>query len=301
MRITVTGGSGYLGSVLTADLAARGHDVQVYDIRPPTLSTASFTQGDIRNTSRLARLISTSDAIVNLAAVVGAPACDIEPTEAWSVNTMAVQKMSEHVAPSQLFVQASTGSVYGRIASSICDETTVAEPLSLYGRSKLAAEEAVAAAGGTSLRFATLFGMSPKLRHDLLVHAFVREALLTSEMVVYEPFARRTFLHVRDAAQAIRLVIENPQTAASRHINVGTEALNMCKGDLAELVARRASAVLRIESGRADPDARDYWVSYQLIRSMGFAARFSLENGIEELITHYLRHQGSPSNDEVRQ
>jgi nucleoside-diphosphate-sugar epimerase len=294
--VLVTGGAGYLGSILCEHLLAAGHSVTVLDSlehgSAPLLHLGAsprfdFVRGDARDEAVMRSLLARHDVVVPLAAVVGASACDRDPERAESVNLGAIRLLDRLRSPDQLVVFPNTNSGYGtRSEAVLCTEDTPLEPISLYGRTKVRAEaELLARPNVVSLRLATVFGLSPRLRLDLLVNHFVHMAVTQGYLVLFEPHFRRNFVHVRDVADAVLHVIANAGTMAGRAYNVGLEEANLTKAELAERVRAQVPAfhVTHAEIGR-DPDRRDYLVSHERMRAAGFVAGRGLDDGIRELI-----------------
>ena len=299
MRVLVTGGAGYLGSVLCQRLLASGHAVTALDTLahgvPSLLHLCAeprfeFVRGDARDEPLLRRLLRDADAVVPLAAVVGAPACDRDPGLARSTNLEAVQLLLRLRSAAQLVVFPTTNSGYGTRSGDVhCTEDTPLEPISHYGRTKVQAEEAVLASpNAISLRLATVFGTSPRMRLDLLVNHFVHAAVTDGYLVVFEKDFRRNFIHIRDVAECFLHCLGNAARMVGRAYNAGLDAANLSKGELALKVKEQVPGfhVVFSEIG-SDPDKRDYIVSNQRLREAGFEARASLEAGIAELVRAY--------------
>ncbi|HTY19917.1 MAG TPA: NAD(P)-dependent oxidoreductase [Myxococcota bacterium] len=299
MRVLVTGGAGYLGSVLCQRLLASGHAVTALDTLahgvPSLLHLCAeprfeFVRGDARDEPLLRRLLRDADAVVPLAAVVGAPACDRDPGLARSTNLEAVQLLLRLRSAAQLVVFPTTNSGYGTRSGDVhCTEDTPLEPISHYGRTKVQAEEAVLASpNAISLRLATVFGTSPRMRLDLLVNHFVHAAVTDGYLVVFEKDFRRNFIHIRDVAECFLHCLGNAARMVGRAYNAGLDAANLSKGELAIKVKEQVPGfhVVFSEIG-SDPDKRDYIVSNQRLREAGFEARASLEAGIAELVRAY--------------
>jgi nucleoside-diphosphate-sugar epimerase len=299
VRVLVTGGAGYLGSVLCQRLLASGHAVTALDTLahgvPSLLHLCAeprfeFVRGDARDEPILRRLLRDADAVVPLAAVVGAPACDRDPGLARSTNLEAVQLLLRLRSAAQLVVFPTTNSGYGTRSGDVhCTEDTPLEPISHYGRTKVQAEEAVLASpNAISLRLATVFGTSPRMRLDLLVNHFVHAAVTDGYLVVFEKDFRRNFIHIRDVAECFLHCLANAARMVGRAYNAGLDAANLSKGELALKVKEQVPGfhVVFSEIG-SDPDKRDYIVSNQRLREAGFEARASLEAGIAELVRAY--------------
>jgi nucleoside-diphosphate-sugar epimerase len=303
-RILVTGGAGYLGSMLTTDLLARGHTVRVLDSLAVGDGSSvlqhwgrrefEFRAGDVRDQDVRRSALNDVDVVVHLAAIVGDPACARDPDAARMVNLDATRALLDECASSQVsrFVFASTCSNYGKLVDvdAVATEDWELRPVSLYAETKVAAELAVSAAArdglaATCLRFATLYGVSPRMRFDLTVNEFARDALVNGELVVYGEQFWRPYVHVRDAARAIVGVLEAaPATVVGEVFNVGDTAQNFRKQDLVEaLVARLPDTTVERVARTEDP--RDYRVSFAKIReTLGFAVTRTVSDGIDEVV-----------------
>jgi nucleoside-diphosphate-sugar epimerase len=297
--VFVTGAAGYIGSVLCARLLAAGYRVVALDslyFGTQTLfhladySSFEFTLGDARDERLVKDLVSTCDVLVPLAALVGAPLCDRDPDTAASTNLGAIRLLNRLRRPSQLLVYPTTNSGYGTKSGEVlCTEDTPLEPISLYGRTKVEAEADVLAGPNTlSLRLATVFGTSPRMRIDLLVNHFVWAAVTDGYLVVFEKGFRRNYLHIRDAADAFVFAIENSDRLVGRPYNLGLDAANLSKEQLALKVKEHVPRFhVHFAEVGSDPDRRDYIVSSQRLREAGFEATRTLDDGIRELIKGY--------------
>ncbi|MEV5600305.1 NAD-dependent epimerase/dehydratase family protein [Streptomyces sp. NPDC057249] len=295
MHILVTGGAGYVGSALVPVLLDQGHQVRVLDelhvggqgLLPCVPRPGfEFVHGDACDATVLASALEGVDAIVHLAAVVGYPACLREPERAVNTNVNGTKLLLDLRRPDQRLVFASTGSVYGAIPSEMCTETTPTAPLSLYGSTKLEGEELVLGAGNCVVyRYATAFGVSPRMRFDLLPNDFVQQAVHGGGITVYEGGFRRTFIHVHDMALSIAFALDSWKAMADEVFNVGHESMNCTKAELARRIQRMVPYDLRFEEFGKDADQRDYGVSYEKIRSLGFTTRHTLDSGLAELVT----------------
>lgn len=300
--ILVTGGAGYLGSVLIGRLLHHGFNVTVLDNFRHGLPTLSgycdhqrnfrIVRGDARSEGVLSTLCPKAEVIVALAAIVGAPACDESIPDTISTNQEAIEKLIDQCPRPKLIIFPNTNSGYGIGGSGLCDEASPLQPVSLYGRTKVKAEQSVLEANGISLRFATLFGSSPRMRTDLMVNDFVLRALREGSLSIFEPAARRNFLHVQDAASAIIHCIYRAEAMRGRAYNAGNSNLNMTKMSLAERIAAKVEAftqrpvALTTIEGK-DPDKRDYLVSNARLEATGWWAPTGLDEGIDELIQCY--------------
>ena len=294
MRILVTGAAGYLGSVLTPMLLQAGHEVEAYDnlmygqaslLDSIGHKNLTFHRADVRDEKNLDAAISRNDIVVWLAAIVGAPACAVDPQLAYEVNYYGMI-LDSKTLKSKIVIYPNTNSGYGIGGERACVETDTLNPLSDYGKSKCFAEEQVRESWPNHVvfRFATLFGASPRMRRDLIVNDFVFRAMDENNIVVYEPHFRRNFLHVRDAANAILRAIDGAIPAGV--YNCGDDRANMTKLELCEKIkAHIPSWGIIIGTNKSDPDKRDYLVSNEKLMTTGWRPQFSLDDGIRELMT----------------
>lgn len=293
-RICVTGGAGYIGTTLVPLLLRAGHGVTVLDslrhgqtvlldvVHDPAFR---FVRGDVRDRWAVDEALDGADAVVHLAAIVGAPACHADPVLARSINVDGTAAVVE-AAGGRPVIFASTDSCYGSKGGGSCDEGTALEPISEYGQHKLLGEIAVRQAPDfTILRFATAFGASPRMRLDLLVNDLTFTAVRTRAVVVYEAGFKRTFLHVRDIARALLVALDNRPRWRWQVVNVGDDRHNVSKAVLAGRIAAAVpGCLLNLAGAGADPDRRDATVSHALARSLGFEAEVSIDDGIAELV-----------------
>jgi nucleoside-diphosphate-sugar epimerase len=298
-RILVTGGAGYLGSVLVGHLLRRNYIVTVLDnllygqmsllqyCREPNFE---FVAGDGRDESVVAGLVKAHDVLIPLAAIVGAPACARDPIMARTVNTEAVALINRLRSRSQALLLPSTNSGYGtKSGATHCTEETPVEPISVYGITKVDAEREVLEHGDSvSFRLATVFGPSPRMRVDLLVNDFVHRAVTDGFLVIYEKDFKRNYVHIEDVAECFCFGIEHFDAMKGQAYNVGLDDANLSKAELAAKIKEQVPAlyVHYAEIG-TDPDRRNYIVSNDKLRAQGFAARCSLEQGIAELLKLY--------------
>jgi nucleoside-diphosphate-sugar epimerase len=249
-----------------------------------------FVFGDVRDESLMRRLIASADILIPLAAVVGAPACDRDPWLARSVNLEAVQMLNRLRSSQQLVVFPNTNSGYGaQSGEQFCTEETPLEPISLYGVTKRDAETDLLQRPNTvTLRLATVFGFSPRMRLDLLLNHFVYAAVTERYLVLFEKHFKRNFVHIRDVADCFVHCIEHADQMKGRPYNLGLDAANVSKEELALLVQKHVPGFyIHYAEVGADPDKRDYIVSNQRLREAGFEAQRSLDQGIDELIKGY--------------
>lgn len=301
MRILVTGAAGYLGSILTPLLLRRGHTVIALDnFRTGTATSLAaccsydkFTlvRGDARDSRTMATLLPKVDAIIPLAAIVGVPACDHDNLAATTTNLQAIQLLCEKSSQEQLILYPCTNSGYGiGEETKECTELSPLQPLSIYGRSKVFAEQGVInRRNSTSFRFATLFGASPRMRLDLLVNDFTYRALRDKALTLFEGGFRRNYLHVRDAAAAFMHVLDHPTGVVSQKVfNVGLSSANLTKRQLCEKIRTYIPDFTWAESETGtDPDKRDYTVSNAKFEATGWLPQYTLDEGIQELIKLY--------------
>jgi nucleoside-diphosphate-sugar epimerase len=299
VNILVTGGAGYVGSVLVPLLLSKGHTVTVLDnlmYKQASLldccidSKLTLVRGDVRDERLLAELVKKADAVLPLACLTGAPICARDPEGAKAINYEANKNIAKLLSPRQMFVFPSTNSGYGVGQSDIyCTEETPLRPVSLYGRLKVEVESLLLDTGNcVTFRFATLFGVSPRMRLDLLVNDFVYRAVTDRFLILFEPHFKRNYLHVRDGANAFVHALENCGQMKGRPFNVGLSDANLSKMELCESIRTFVPelCVMVAEVGK-DPDQRNYVVSNQRIEATGFKPQHSLRQGIEELIKGY--------------
>ena len=298
-RVFITGGAGYLGSILVPYLLNNGLKVTVLDNvmygQNSLLDCCShpnfdFIKGDICNFEFINKLLPKYDVVIPLAAIVGAPACAHNPTFARLVNFDAHINIVEHASINQIVLFPTTNSGYGiGERNSYCTEESPLRPISEYGQMKVEIEQRFIEKGNAiTFRLATVFGMSPRMRTDLLVNDFVLQALRDNVLVLFEEHFHRNFIHVRDVARAFLFGIENFDNMKGEPYNVGLSSANLTKRDLAEKIKEHVSALYihSAEIGK-DPDQRDYLVSNDKIEMLGWKAEYNLDDGIQELIKGY--------------
>ena len=302
-RVLVTGGAGYVGSTLVAELLARGKAVRVLDSLAVGNGSSvlpywgregfEFVRGDVRDAATRASALDDVDAVVHLAGIVGDPACSRDPDAAREVNLEATRALlADAGRRAERFVFASTCSNYGRLVDgdAFATEEWELRPVSLYAETKVAAELKVLAAARpgftpTCLRLATVYGVSPRMRFDLTVNEFTRDALLSGELVVYGEQFWRPYVHVRDASRALANVLDaSPELVSGEVFNVGDSGQNFRKQDLVELLLERLPDT-RVEFVARTEDPRDYRVSFEKIATaLGFAITTSVPEGIDEVL-----------------
>ena len=298
-RVVVTGGMGYLGSVLCEHLLDAGYHVTAVDNLMYGQNSLfhlcadprfDFVFGDARDERLMKDLVSKADVLIPLAAVVGATACDRDPWLATSVNLEAVRMINSLRSRDQLVIYPTTNSGYGtQTGDQFCTEETPLEPISHYGRTKANAEAALLDAPNVvSLRLATVFGMSPRMRLDLLVNHFVYAAVTDGYLVIFEKDFKRNYVHVRDVADCFLHCTRNSERMVGRVYNVGLDAANLSKEELALKVKKHVpNFYIHFAPIGSDPDKRNYIVSNQRLREAGFEAKRSLDDGIVELLKGY--------------
>lgn len=297
--ILITGGAGYIGSVLTSELLDAGYRVTVLDnfmFSQMSLShlcansDLQIVRGDARDEPLVARLAKEADCVIPLAALVGAPICSRDPVTAVAVNRDAVQALLKVLSKDQRVLFPNTNSGYGIGQSGkACTEETPLRPISLYGRSKAEAEQEVLAFGSSVVfRLATVFGMSPRMRTDLLVNDFVYRAVIDRFVVLFEAHFIRNYIHVRDVARVFLHALDNFDTMHGQVYNVGLSDANLSKAQLCERIKRHVPDFYFVEATIGeDPDKRDYIVSNEKVEATGYRPAFSIDAGIAELIKGY--------------
>jgi nucleoside-diphosphate-sugar epimerase len=298
-KIFITGGAGYIGSVLVPLLLERGDSVTVLDTfatGEPFLATCAaydtFTpvKGDARNEELVAELAADADVVIPLAAMVGAPLCDLDPISAQTINQDAIEMLLTKLRPEQKVIYPNSNSGYGvGEKDQFCTEESPLNPVSLYGRTKVAAEKAVLAHGeAVTFRLATVFGMSPNMRIDLLVNDFTLRAVTDRTVVIFEGHFKRNYIHIRDVAKAFIHALDNFDAMKGRAYNVGLSDANLSKLELCARIQQKVPNFTYLEAPVGeDPDKRDYIVSNERIEAAGFKPDWPLERGIDELIKGY--------------
>ncbi len=300
MKILVTGGAGYIGSVLVPELLRAGHEVTVVDnflynqaslLDVCNWKTLSVIRGDVRDEVLMSKLMKDKDFIIPLACLVGAPLCDKDPIAARTINLEAIELIIKLRVSGQKILFPNTNSGYGRMAEGVafCDENSPLEPVSLYGQLKVETEKKLLAAGEVIIfRLATVFGTSPRMRLDLLVNDFVYRAVYDRAVILFEPHFKRNYVHVRDVVRAFMHGMQNFETMKNNVYNVGLSEANLSKAELCEEIKKQLPKFVFIESSIGeDPDKRNYIISNEKIEKTGYKTEHSLPDGIAELIKGY--------------
>ncbi|MGL6096431.1 MAG: NAD-dependent epimerase/dehydratase family protein [Fimbriiglobus sp.] len=298
-NVLVTGGAGYIGAVLVPALLDAGHAVHVLDnflFDQTSLAECcanprfTVTRGDAREKPTLEKALKDADVVIPLAAIVGAPMCALDPTAATSTNLDAIRLLLGLRSKDQRILLPNTNSGYGiGEKGAFCTEDSPLRPLSLYGRTKVEAELATLAAGNAiTFRLATVFGMSARMRLDLLVNDFVYRAVTDRAVVVFEGHAKRNYIHVRDVAAAFVHGIANFDAMRDKPYNVGLSDANLSKLELCAEIRKQVPVFVALEAPIGeDPDKRDYIVSNARIEAAGFRPTMTLQAGIAELLKGY--------------
>ncbi len=295
-NVLVTGGAGYIGSVLVPKLLELNHNVTVVDnflYKQPSLASVisnkrlNLVYGDIRDTSLMRNVISKADIVIPLAAIVGAPACLKDPKMASAVNKDAMIWLFENLSNSQQLLMPTTNSAYGTgDKDNYCDEKSNLNPLSLYAKDKVFVEKyLMEKENATSFRLATVFGISPRMRLDLLVNNFVQRALTDRFVILFEGHYKRNYVHVKDVVDAFVFGINNLDKVKGQIFNFGLSEANISKQQLCERIKNQLPDFTFQDAPLAkDPDQRNYIVSNKKIEAMGMKAKVTLDEGISELI-----------------
>ena len=295
-RILVTGGAGYLGSTMVPELLSAGHHVTVVDnfmFGQSSLNHVcyhanfSVVKGDVRIASIMSPLIKKADLIIPLAALVGAPMCSQDPVGATTTNHDAIVAMLSMVSKQQIILMPTTNSAYGSgDAQNFCTENSPLKPISQYAIEKVKVEQLLMEhENAISFRLATVFGMSPRMRIDLLVNDFVYRAVYDRCVVLFEGNFKRNYIHVRDVSRVFQHAISHFDAMKGQIYNVGLSDANVSKAELCEVIRRKLPHFVSLDAPLGkDPDQRNYIVSNAKIEATGYRPAMSLEKGIEELI-----------------
>ena len=295
MKVLITGAAGYLGSTLVPYLLTNGHHVTAADslmYGGESLAAVchdkrfNFVREDVRNTIGMDSLYSAHDLIIPLAAIVGATACNRDRSAAQATNAVAVEKMCGKLSNDQRVIIPSTQSGYGTMPDGVCTEVTPVKPITLYGRTKVAAERAVMQRQNSiSLRLATVFGCSPRMRSDLLVNDLVQRAVTDRSVVLFEWQFRRAVVHIRDVALTFLHAIDNFESMRINIYNVACESLT--KSDLCDRIGAQVPMAIFRSTLDEDVDKRDYAVSTGKLEATGWCPAYTLDDGIRELAMYF--------------
>ena len=297
VNVLITGGAGYLGSTLTEHLLTNGYNVTVLDNLMYDQVTLlhlfkrdgfKFELGDVRDKVLLQKLVGEHDVIIPLAAIVGMPACKANPELTVAVNYQQVADIVEVLRDDQKLILPNTNSQYGSSDSIITEESPF-NPLSLYATTKCDAENAMLAKGnGVSLRLATVFGVSPRMRLDLLVNDFTYKSVVDGYLVLFEAHFKRNYIHVQDIARTFQFIIENYDKCKGHAFNVGLSTANLSKLELAETIKKYIpSLVIKQDDFKEDFDKRNYIVSNEKLEALGWKPIYDLDYGIKQLMSAY--------------
>jgi nucleoside-diphosphate-sugar epimerase len=294
MNILITGGAGYVGSVLAERLLKKGFKVTILDnfmygyesiLHLVQNKNLNIVKKDIRNID--INDLKNFDVVFHLAAISGAPACASNPHVAQMINVEGTRRLVNFMRGSeQLLIYASTTSFYGKSGID-CDEETKIEPISVYGQTKYEAEKIVMDRNNSiALRFATIFGVSPRMRTDLLVNDFVYRAINERAVVIFNEKSRRTFMHIEDAVDSYIFAMNNYKVMVNNVYNVGDESLNLTKMEIAHAIKKFVDFEI-IKAKASDSDLRNFNVHFDKIKKLGYSVKHSLEEGIQELVKLY--------------
>ena len=295
-NILVTGGAGYLGSIMVPDLLFEGHNVTVIDnfmYQQSSLNhlcahpNFNVIKGDVRDKEKMLPLLKNADIIIPLAALVGAPLCKFDPVGATTINKDAIFMMLDNVSKEQRIIMPTTNSAYGSgDKNNYCTEESPLSPISKYAIDKVEVEKRLMEhPNAISYRLATVFGMSPRMRIDLLVNDFVYRAVHDGFVILFESHFKRNYVHVRDVARAFVHAINNHDNMKQEIYNVGLSSANVSKRELCEIIKQKVPnfTIMEAEIG-VDPDQRNYIVSNDKLESTGYTPKYLLEFGVSELI-----------------
>ena len=296
-KILITGGAGYIGSMLCTKLLSLGHKITVVDLLKYEKNSLShlfyhknfqFIKDDVTKTSVVKRIIKKQNIIIPLAALVGAPLCAKNKKQTIKTNVTSIEIILKYIKGNQKLIYPTTNSGYGiGQKDKFCDENSPLNPISLYGTTKLQAEKLIMThKNSVAFRLATVFGFSYRMRTDLLVNNFVERAVKTKKLDIFEPHFRRNYVHIIDVVDAFVFAIQNFNKVKGNVFNLGLSSANLSKLMLAKKIKENYKAVkIKIIKNKSDPDKRDYFVSNKKKKKAGFKPSVSLDQGIKELVT----------------
>lgn len=295
MKYLITGGLGYLGIELAYHLSQDDknkiviYDKAVYGVEYASYvlnrKNVSVVVGDIRDIDRLSPFVKESDTIIHLASLVGAPLVQKRPIEAHETNILGTEKVVDLIGDNQRLMYASTGSTYGKV-DGICTESTSISPLSIYGVHKAKGEELVSKKNALSMRFATVYGLSFRTRNDLYINNMIKKALVDRSVVLYEQFARRTFIHIHDIVRAVEY-FSMDDNFESGPLNIGDPSLALTKLEVCEKIASLTEFHIISNEYAEDMDKRDYEVSYDKMIGKGFECKVVFNDAMNGLLNYY--------------
>lgn len=296
-KVLITGGSGYLGSTLSELLLNNNYEVTVLDnlmynqlsiLHLFKYENFKYVKGDVRDKTLLIKLVKQNDVVIPLAAIVGMPACKMNEQAAIDINFVQIKNIVDALSKEQKIILPNTNSQYGSSDNIITEESPF-NPLSLYAKTKCDAEDVMLSkANGISLRLATVFGVSPRMRTDLLVNDFVYKSIVDGYLVLFESHFKRNYIHVQDIARTFLFMIENYETCKGQPFNVGLSSANLSKLELANKIKEYIpSLVIKEDNFKEDFDKRNYIVSNEKLESKGWNPIYDLDYGIQQLIQAY--------------
>ena len=307
-NILITGGAGYIGSLLVNKLLSYGHKITVIDnlryginflnnINPFYYQNLKFINGDVRDNSLILNCLKSADIVIPLAALVGAPLCELYKKDAVEINETAIKNIAENISSNQKIIFPNTNSGYGIGSNDLCTELSELNPISLYGRTKMNAEKFVSNSKNfVCFRLATVFGVSYRMRFDLIVNNFILNALTDNYLVIFEGSFRRNFIHIEDLTDVIIQAIHS-NLYDNEIFNLGNSKLNMSKIDLANTIKKSIPKLYINESKiNQDPDKRDYLVSNKKIEDKGFVAQYDIGFAIDQIKTWLKLNQNNFRN-----